>query len=335
MKNNVKIKNFIGIDISKAKIDVALLVSISPLKFLNSKFKNNLEGFEKLNNWIKKQNLSFKDSLFCMETTGHYGWLLMSWLSSQEAFFVEESALKIKKSLGIARGHEDKLDARRIAKYAFEKQHSLNFSEFKSGNILQIKVLLTHRQQLVKQSVMIKNNIHFASEVNEVVENKLMIRQLEEHLEFVKAQKTEIETRIDEIIKENEEIKKNYELTKSVTGIGPVNAWFLIAFTNNFKDFSNGRKYAAFIGVAPYPFQSGTIDKGSKVSFYSHKLLKVVLSNAATSAMTTDPQLKTYLNRKLDEGKHEGKIYNAIKFKLILRIFAVVKRGTPYQKLNF
>jgi len=335
MKNNIKFKNFIGIDISKAKIDVALLVSISSQKYLNSKFKNDLEGFEKLNIWLKKQGLSYKDSLFCMETTGHYGWLLMSWLSLQEASFVEESALRIKKSLGLARGHEDKLDARRIAKYAFEKQHTIKLSKFKSKNILQIKVLLTHRQQLVKQSVMIQNNIHFATEVNEVVENKLMIRQLKEHLEFVKMQKKEIDDAIDKIVQENEDIKKNYELTKSVIGIGPVNAWFLIAFTNNFKDFSNGRKYASFIGVAPYPFQSGTIDKGSKVSFYSHKLLKVILSNAATSAMTTDPQIKTYFNRKLKEGKHEGKIYNAIKFKLILRIFAVIKRGTPYQKINF
>lgn len=102
MKNNFKIKNFIGIDISKTKIDVALLVSIISQKYLNSKFKNDLEGFKKLNIWMKKQELSFKDSLFCMKTTGHYRWLLMSWLSMQKASFVEESALRIKKLLGIA-----------------------------------------------------------------------------------------------------------------------------------------------------------------------------------------------------------------------------------------
>lgn len=65
-----------------------------------------------------------------------------------------------------------------------------------------------------------------------------------------------------------------------------------------------------------------------------HNGFKTYLSNAARAAMMHDPELKAYYNRKRAEGKDHGTVMNALKFKLITRAFAVIKRGTPYVKLK-
>ena len=62
--------------------------------------------------------------------------------------------------------------------------------------------------------------------------------------------------------------------------------------------------------------------------------IKANLSNAARSAIQNDPELRLYYDRKAKEGKEHGVIMNAVKFKLITRVFAVVKRRTPFVKLR-
>ena len=63
------------------------------------------------------------------------------------------------------------------------------------------------------------------------------------------------------------------------------------------------------------------------------KLLKADLSQAANSAIVWDKEMKEYYERKRKEGKAYGVVLNAVKFKLVGRMFAVVKRGTPFVEL--
>jgi len=58
------------------------------------------------------------------------------------------------------------------------------------------------------------------------------------------------------------------------------------------------------------------------------------LNNAARTAVQNDPELRLYHDRKAKEGKEHGVIMNAVKFKLITRVFAVVNRGTPFVKMS-
>ena len=109
---------FIGVDISKDHIDCALMKK-SPLGLLKEKrFGNNLEGFELLEEWLQECDINLKRSLFCMEHTGTYGLLFFVWLSQKDIDFCVEPGLRIKRSLGMTRGKNDKVDARRIADYA-------------------------------------------------------------------------------------------------------------------------------------------------------------------------------------------------------------------------
>lgn len=142
------------------------------------------------------------------------------------------------------------------------------------------------------------------------------------------------------IVCKSPEIKRSYDLISSVKGIGLINALNTIVYTNNFKSFDSPRKYACYIGVAPFDHTSGTSVRGkTQVSKICRTQQKSELSMAARCAIIYDPGLRKYYQRKMKEkgGGREmhGIVLNAVKFKLILRMFAVVKSGVPYKILNY
>jgi len=132
------------------------------------------------------------------------------------------------------------------------------------------------------------------------------------------------------IIESDEGFNFNYELLTSITGIGKVNAWMTIAFTENFTSFPDARTYAVYVGVIPFDHSSGTsVHKNKRVSRLANKWIKAELSQAAKSAYCWDDEIREYGEKKL-KTKSWGKVMNNIKFKLILRMFSVVKRGEKY-----
>ena len=125
-------------------------------------------------------------------------------------------------------------------------------------------------------------------------------------------------------------MKKNFDLASSVKGIGLVIAAFMLVTTNNFTSFENGRKYACYTGIAPFENTSGKYRGKTRVSHLANKRMKTLLSNGANSARKWDPELRAYYARKIDEGKEHKLVINSIRCKMVNRVFAVVKRETPY-----
>ena len=149
-----------------------------------------------------------------------------------------------------------------------------------------------------------------------------------------------VEDQMLAIIYSDPDVKRNYDLISSVKGIGLINAINTIVYTNNFKSFETPRRYACYIGVAPFDHTSGTSVKGrTQVSKICRTQQKAELSMAARSAIVNDPGLRKYYLRKMKEkggGKDaHGVVLNAVKFKIILRMFAVVRSGEPYKVLNY
>ena len=139
-----------------------------------------------------------------------------------------------------------------------------------------------------------------------------------------------IEKQIISMIESNEEMRQNYQLLTSIKGVGNINAWMAMAYTENFESFTDARKYAVAVGVIPFEHTSGTSIKGRKrVSHIANKEVKQELNQAAKSAMVHDPQIRAYAERKLRD-KAYPLVLNNVKFKLILRMFAVVKRKQKY-----
>lgn len=156
-------------------------------------------------------------------------------------------------------------------------------------------------------------------------------KMAEKFVAIYKKQIQVIETEIKKLIHEDKNMDRNYKLITSIPGISFVNAVNLIVFTGNFTLFDDSRKFASFCGVAPFEYTSGTsINRGTHVSIMANKRLKADLSQAALTAIRFDYEMKKYYERKINEGKSFGCVLNAVKFKLLCRVFSVVKRGTPY-----
>ncbi len=134
-----------------------------------------------------------------------------------------------------------------------------------------------------------------------------------------------------DVISSDESIKSNYELLLTIKGVGMINALAAIIATGNFTRFQTARQYAKFCCVAPLSCRSGTsVRNGDHVSKAGHNDIKATLTEAARSAIQHDAQLKQYYERKRAQGKSHGCVMNAVKFKIICRMFAVIQRQTPY-----
>lgn len=143
----IKFNNIIGIDISKNTFDVALLIN-NKLNDSNI-FSNNLEGFKKLILWLKSKNTNSNNILFCMEKTGIYSIKLSNFLSKNKYKIWLEDAIKISKSEGFKRGKNDKIDAIRIANYAFRFQDKLNLFEPNDEIYEKLNHLFSLRERLI------------------------------------------------------------------------------------------------------------------------------------------------------------------------------------------
>jgi transposase len=104
--------------------------------------------------------------------------------------------------------------------------------------------------------------------------------------------------------------------------------------TDCFTGFTDSRKFACYAGIAPFEKQSGTsLKTKARVSHYANKKIKSLLNLSASSAILAVPELKAYNQRRVESGKSKMSTLNIVRNKIVHRIFAVVKRGTPYVSL--
>ena len=323
----------IGVDVSKCTLDVALFCYKVDWKEGHIKVSNNESGYKELKKWLHIKHVEKKRLRVCMEFTGLYAHNFRSWLEKEDItyYMVDPKRmhnfappLNIK---GIRQTKTDKADAFRIAIYCSLFHASMETSKLPSPAYFKLKRLLAERRQYVKHTTLYKQQLHDISVFDSV---NTRIRKQEGLTELKKAIR-QTEKELGEVIESDNSIKQNYELLLSVAGIGMVVAVTTIVLTENFTTFTDPRKYASYIAIAPFPHESGTSVRGAtRVSKQGFRQAKADLSFCVLPAIRFDPEIREYWQRKKAEGKHTGVIFNAIKFKLVLRMFAVVKRGTPY-----
>lgn len=325
----MKKNQIIGIDVSKEKLDV--VIHSSRQHFI---VENDTPGFLKLlETIITSTKCKKQDLFFCFENTGKYSKMLSVFLHSQGILFLMAPALEIKKSLGMTRGKNDKVDAGRIARYAYEKCDSIVPTELPSEKIDQIKSLLSLREKLVKHRTAYKNGITDLKDCYREGEN-IIIKNIQQRLINTLGEEIDyLENEIAKIIKMDSSMDRNYSLVTSVRGIGKILGWYLIAFTDNFTSFTDARSFACFAGTAPFANSSGLIKGRSKVHPYANKQIKSLLNMAAMSAIQIKGEYREYYNKRLEIGKNKMSTVNIIRNKILFRAFAVVKRGTPYVDL--
>jgi transposase len=328
-------KFFIGVDISKLTLDVAVYSKQKVLTQVT--IENNKTA---LNDLLQKLKEEYKctraSSFFCAEDMGLYANFLLKVCSSKKLTICMESPLRIKKSLGIQRGKNDVLDSVRIAQYASEHFKTLKVWERPRPAIEQLAELSTLRRRLVKIKGMLTSIKRRQSFFLTKGYNKKLNDYSRSSVSSIKKDIEKVDNEIDQIIKQDEHLNRLNEIVTSVLGVGRVIAFEMIIYTNEFKSISSAKKFACFCGIAPFTWTSGTSVKGKpKVSHHANRQLKGLIHIAALKfAKRGNSFLARYYQRKVAEGKNKMSVLNAVRNKLVHRIFSCVRHNklfTEYQ----
>ena len=325
MKTIESAKHFIGCDVSKDTLDFALYEKGSDYRSFNHiQVSNNKGGYRNMRRWLKELGVDVKTSCIAMEHTGSYTIEFSRWCADHKIIFVLLHPLDVKNAGARGRNKDDKTDSRFIADYVYTMREKLSPSQPECPRISKLRMLRNERALAVKTRTSYVNQMKSLVSEGSDLRFKKIIKMFDEQIKT-------IEKEILRVIKSDKSLQKNFELLLTLPGIGIVNALMTIVATGNFTRFRTARQYAKYACVSPLSNQSGTsIRNGSHVSKAGHSEIKSVLTEGARSAIMHDSQIKTYYERKRKDGKTHGCVMNAVKFKLICRMFAVIKRQTPY-----
>jgi len=315
----------VGADLSKKTIDLFCFQTSQYLQVQNS-----AEGYLLMEEWLIGQSIDLRELLLVMEHTGLYSHVFEQYLYRRQISFSKQNALAIKRSMGIVRGKTDKIDARRIATFGFEKRHLLQVEVPQEKELQSLQQLHSTRERLVKLRAALLNAVkeyrHMGlSEKDGVVLSQTrLIKQFDKEIALLQA-------KVSKIIEQEDALHQSFKLLKSIKGVGEVLATATIIKTRNFKKFTDPRKFACFCGTAPFEHSSGTSIKGrTRVSHLADKKMKTLLDLAAKSAIQHDAELKQYYQRKTAEGKSKMSTINVVRNKIIYRMFAVIKRKSIF-----
>ena len=329
-----KFNYFIGIDISKSELDYAILYNQKIL--FHREARNEPEDILAFVSELKKlSKFSMTKSVFCMEKTGVYGNHLLNCLRKMKANIVVENPLQIRNSIGLIRGKYDKIDSIRIAQYAEKNITGLRFWKAKRPIMYDLAALFSLRNKMTTLQTAFKTR--FTDD--EIFLNKKIQKSngelCQNTIEAIKSDLLRIGSGIDDLIESDSRLKRLMQIITSVPNIGKITAIAIIHTTNEFIDINCPKKFACYAGVAPFLKESGTFKGKAKVSKIANRKIKSLLHVCAISASWRDAELKAYYIKKTKvEGKHKMTVINAIRNKLILRVFACVKQDKLYTRTN-
>jgi transposase len=184
---------------------------------------------------------------------------------------------------------------------------------------------------MVKQRAGYKASLKEMKRVLKIKDNHELFSSQEKIIACFDKQIKKLDKKMEDIIQSNSKMKEQRDLMLTISGVGQQTALYLIVTTAGFTKFKNSRSYASYCGIAPFPNSSGTSIRGkTKVSSLANKKIKTLLDLAAKSAIQHNKEISLYYNKRIEAGKSRMSTINVIRNKLLARIFAVVRRGTPY-----
>jgi len=326
-------KYFVGVDVSKNTLDYSVVKENKEVFSFQS--ENSNKGIKSFIKELKSKGIKdLSEVLFCAEHTGIYNNHLVYFLNEKGGTIWLESAMHIKRSIGLQRGKNDKVDAQRIALFAYKNREDAKIFEVPREVIIKLNYASKLRSHLLKTingfGVQIKEIEKF--EGKEVA--KKFKTNCKETLKALKSDLKDVNENIQNIIKSDDRLNQLFTIIKSVDGVGNVIATEVIISTNEFKNINDPDKYACYCGVVPFDHLSGTSVRGKpRVSSMANKVLKTLFHMAALSVIHREGEFKIYFERKIKEGKNKMSVINAIRNKIIHRIFACVRDNRPYQKI--
>jgi len=322
---------FIGVDVSKNELDFAVFKQKEYL--FHKEIANNKADIDIFIKELKKiAEFDLERAVFCMEHTGIYNNPLLDYLHKKKGNICLENALQIKNSLGNIRGKNDKIDSKRIGEYAYKNREELRLWQPKREIIQELSYLTAQRNRLIHAKKQLEQSNNETKEFIKKSLQKKLDKYTQNSIKGIVKDLEAVEKEIKNMIEKDTELKRLFGIVSSVKGVGEVTATQIIIATNEFKDIDDPKKFACYSGVAPFVKESGIFRGRAKVSHMANKNIKTLLHLNALSAIRYDAELKAYYERKTEiEKKNKMLVINAVRNKLILRIFACVKQKRKFQ----
>jgi transposase len=316
---------YVGIDVSKDKLDVAI-ASDKERILLSSAFDNNVPGFKKLQIWIKKHSRNFEKTHFCMESTGIYHEEIADFLQ-EEKFIVSVINPACSKAFSqskLCRTKTDKVDAGLLAHYCllYEPEEKIKLPEYTK----KLRRLARFLNSQIESRAREMTRLHSIKDDDVAHVLKGTISSLSESI-------TQVKRMIKEHVKNCPELKHKVELLTTIPGIGDKTACEILAEIHIEDGQSiNVKAQIAHAGLAPKEHSSGSSVKGKPgICKKGNSNIRRAIYMPAMNAIQHNPILFGFYHRLLSRGKLKMVALVAAMRKLLAIAIGVLRNNQPFQ----
>lgn len=304
---------FVGIDISKRKLDVAFgddpQSPVETLDYTPQQVERLLQRFQ-----------DQQPTLIVLEATGGLERPLLEALQAAKLPAVRVPPRRVR-AFAYAEGRlakTDRLDARLLAHFGRKMAPPVTpaLDEIRQ----RIRDLLARREQLLQMRTAERNRLGTASQATR--------EHIQRHLEWLDEEIRQVEQEIQSLIDQSEELRQQQELLMSVPGIGPITAFMLAAFLSYIEGRS-AKQVVAFVGLAPHPHQSGPKDRRRRI-WGGRQDIRNVLYMATLAAIRCNPVIRAFFLRLQQAGKPFKVALVAAMRKLLTILVAILKSRRPW-----
>jgi transposase len=315
---------YIGIDIGKATYVVVVL---QDAKVQRAEFDNTPQGHTHLQRWLKRA--SVRRGQVCMEATGRY------WESVAECLHtagftlhvVNPAQVKAFRNSKLQRNKNDQVDAYLLA--LFCRQCEPHPWQPPAAAVKELQALVHHLDSLIEERTRVKNRQQ-ALNPSDFVRS-----QLQAQLEFLEQQITTLKQHIRDHIDADPDLKRDARLLETIPGIAAATAARVLAEIGDASLFQSADQLAAYAGVHPANFTSGTsVHAHPRMSKAGNARLRAALFMSALSAKRHNPRVTPLAARLEAKGRAHMEIIGAAMHKLIRIIFGVLHSQQPFRPLT-
>ncbi|MGL4666963.1 MAG: IS110 family transposase [Saezia sp.] len=311
--------SFIGVDVSKNKLDIALLTNG---KHRSKTVSNTPAGFMDLLNWLHKQHALCAH--VCMEATNIY-WEEIALYLAQAGYVISVINPALIKAFAGSEGirsKTDSVDAHLLARFCQEKQPEQWTPPSPTEQTL--RALVLRHQALVEMQTQEKNRLQTARDA--------LVQSIETHLLWLKGEIKRIEDDIDQLIKDDPDMGDRQRLLDSIPGLGPRTIAVLLAYVGHALRFDSARQFAAFAGLTPMRHESGSsVHKRPRLSKMGHAFLRRALYMPAMVTLYKTDWGRAFKDRLQLSGKAPKLIIGAMMRKLAQVAYGVLKSNKPFK----
>jgi len=319
--------NCIGIDVSKASINVHISKNGEDLQFVNS-----IKGFKSLHSKLKKiYKKEIADNIFIFEPTGSYSETLRKYCYQQEikCFIINPKQFSnYAKALGVE-VKNDIEDARVLSKaLPVAKEYQIRVPQY-NKDVERIKELMSYYKFTTKQTTQQKNHLESLTSKDG---DLFSIKELKKSIKESQAKEQRILDQIQMVIDKNPEYKKSYDNITSIKGVAQIGGIALLHLFLKYPE-ANQRQITSLAGLNPIYKQSGTsVQSGYKVSKAGSSIYRGSLFMGVLTAVRFEPIFQTFFNRLIANGKHTTQAQIAVMRKIIITAHSLYKNDRKFDQ---